>query len=316
MSATIVGVAMTVVSVMMTMVNGTLTAGGGVLLAGPETSPVGRLTPPLGGVSPLVVFLVWLIDIVKEITKFDALLTAGGGLLKREASINSPTGSHRGHSPECLLGTDGRQNIMNKKNKILRNYRKLSGAPLADKSLHVAGKITNNPNFTTPAVGVIEMTTTANLLLAATVKADGGTTADTAHKNALEEVVLGQLDTQANYVENIAQNNAEIILSSGFDLANQTHSPALVTGSAITNVANVASTKLGLSVTIDPHAWGYEIQVSTPGGAWVHWETYTDPYDIVLLNLVPGMLYGLRVRVLGVGNQRSEWSEPVTHMAT
>jgi len=49
---------------------------------------------------------------------------------------------------------------------------------------------------------------------------------------------------------------------------------------------------------------------------WAHWETFTDPHDIVLLNLVPGTTYGIRVRVLGAGNQRSEWSEPVSHMAT
>jgi len=202
------------------------------------------------------------------------------------------------------------------KNKILRKYRKLTGAPLADKSLLVAGKITGNPNFKEPDVDPALMTTTANQLLAATVKADGGTTEDIAHKNALEEVVKGQLDTQANYVENIAQNNAEIILSSGFDLANQTHSPALVTGSSITGVTNVASTKLGIEVAIDPNAWAYEIQTSAATGVWGHWETFTDPHDIVLINLVPGTLYGIRVRVHGSGNQRSEWSEPVTHMAT
>ena len=109
---------------------------------------------------------------------------------------------------------------MKQKNKILRNYRRLTGAPLADKSLLVAGKMTNNPNFKDPDVDLALMTTTANQLLAATVKADGGTTEDTAHKNALEDTVKGQLDTQANYVENAAQNNAEIILSSGFELAN------------------------------------------------------------------------------------------------
>jgi hypothetical protein len=36
----------------------------------------------------------------------------------------------------------------------------------------------------------------------------------------------------------------------------------------------------------------------------------------ITLNLVPGQLYGLCVRVHGVGNQRSEWIEPINHMAT
>jgi hypothetical protein len=205
---------------------------------------------------------------------------------------------------------------MKEKNKILRKYRKLRGAPLADKSLHVAGKMTGNPNFTKPDVDPALLTTTANQLLAATVTAIDGSAEDTAHKNGLEGIVRGQLDTEANYVENIAQNNPEVILSSGFDLANQTHSPALVTGSSITGVNNPGPTKLGVEVTIDPNAWGYEFQASIVANVWVHWETFTDPYDMVLLNMVSGQLYGLRVRVLGVGNQRSEWSEPVSHMAT
>ncbi len=205
---------------------------------------------------------------------------------------------------------------MNKKNKILRKHRSLTGAPLADKSLHVVGKMTGNPNFLKPDVDPTLMTTTANQLLAATVTAIDGTTEDTAHKQALEVTVKGQMDTQANYVENIAQNNAEIILSSGFDLANQSHTPAVVTGSAIKGVTNPAPNKLGIEVEIDPNAWGYEIQVSIVANVWLHWETFTDPNDIELLNLVSGQLYGLRVRVLGVGNQRSEWSEPVSHMAT
>lgn len=206
---------------------------------------------------------------------------------------------------------------MKTKNKIKRgSYQKLTGAPLADKSLLVAGKMTGNAHFTGPAVPLALQTSTANDLLVATVKADGGSMEDTAHKNALEVTVKAQLDTQANYVENIAQNNAEIILSSGFDLASQTHNPSVVTGSSITAVTNLASTKLGLTVTIDPEAWTYQVQICTPSGIWQHLENFTDPHDIVLENLVPGTLYNIRLRVLGVGNQRSEWSEPVSHMAT
>jgi hypothetical protein len=140
--------------------------------------------------------------------------------------------------------------------------------------------------------------------------------ADTEHKHILEAIVIGQMDTQANYVENIAQNNAEIILTSGFELANQTHNASVVTGSSITDVANLASTKLGLTVVIDPEAWAYQVEISTVAGVWQHWENFTDPHNIVLEGLVPGQVYSIRIRVLGVGNQRSEWSEPVSHMST
>ena len=71
-----------------------------------------------------------------------------------------------------LIGqSDGKHLLMNKKNKILRKHRSLTGAPLADKSLHVVGKMTGNPNFLKPDVDPTLMTTTANQLLAATVTA-------------------------------------------------------------------------------------------------------------------------------------------------
>lgn len=206
---------------------------------------------------------------------------------------------------------------MKTKNKIKRgSYQKLTGAALADKALVIAGKIAGNVNFLKPDVDPALITTTANQLLAASVKAEQGTLADTENKHNLEALVKSQLDTEANYVENIAQNNAEIILSSGFELASQSHTPSVVTGSSITAVTNVASTKLGLAVVVDPKAWVYEVQVSTTPGVWLHWENFTDPRDIVLEGLVPGTLYNIRIRVLGVRNQRSEWSEPVSHMAT
>jgi hypothetical protein len=203
------------------------------------------------------------------------------------------------------------------KEHVLRNYNKMPAPVAAEKTLLVVTKMTGNAYFVTPEVELTLLTTTANSLIAAVAKADGGTPEDTAHKLAILATLRGLLDTQANYVENIAQNNREIILSSGFDPASTSRTPAIVTGSSILGCTNVASTKIGLEVVIDPNAWGYEIQVNTPTNPiWAHWETFTDPHDIVLLNLVPGTLYGIRVRVLGAGNQRSEWSEPVTHMAT
>jgi len=202
------------------------------------------------------------------------------------------------------------------KQRVLRNYNKLPAAAAAEKTLLVASKMAGNAYFVKPDVDVTLLTTTANSLIAAVAKAEDGTMEDTAHKNSILTTLRGLLDRQANYVENIAQNNPEIILSSGFDLASTTRTPALVTGASITAVTNVASTKLGVEVTIDENAWGYEFQLSTTPGVWVHGETFTDPHDIVLVGLTPGQVYGIRVRVLGAGNQRSEWSEPVSHMAT
>jgi hypothetical protein len=202
------------------------------------------------------------------------------------------------------------------KHLILRSYARLPATLLADKALLVAEKMTDNPNFTDPDVALTLLTDTANQLIAATVQAADGTKRDTAHKHALQKVLIAQLNTQANYVENAAQNSAEIILSSGFDLASTTRLPALVTGTAITAVTNVASTKLGVELVVDSNAWAYELQLSTVPDVWSLGFIFTDPRDITLTGLVPGTIYAIRVRVHGSNNQVSEWSMPVSHMAT
>jgi len=78
------------------------------------------------------------------------------------------------------------------KNRILRKYRKLGAAPLADKSLLVVEKMTGNPAFLKPEVDLTLMTTTANQLIAATVTSDGGTPVDTAHRKQIP--LTGQVD--------------------------------------------------------------------------------------------------------------------------
>jgi len=65
------------------------------------------------------------------------------------------------------------------RNRILRKFRKLGPAPLADKSLLVVGKMTGNAAFAKPDVDLTLMSTTANALIAATVAAEGGTPVNT-----------------------------------------------------------------------------------------------------------------------------------------
>jgi hypothetical protein len=199
---------------------------------------------------------------------------------------------------------------------IRRSYTKQPAESVAEKALGVAEKMKDNPNFTDPDVPLALLTTTANQLVAAIALTDNGTKVDTAQKQAIKATLIAQLNTQANYVENIAQNDPVIIVSSGFGLASTVRLPAWITGSAITRVTNAATTKLGLAVRVDKNAWAYEIQLSTAPDVWVPGGVFTDPHDITLTKLVPGTIYSIRVRVHGSNNQVGEWSSPVSHMAT
>jgi len=48
---------------------------------------------------------------------------------------------------------------------------------------------------------------------------------------------------------------------------------------------------------------------------WVAAGYFTDPRNVTLVNLTPGTMYNIRVRVHGSSNQISDWSDPVSHMA-
>jgi len=157
----------------------------------------------------------------------------------------------------------------------------------------------------------------AEALTVAMAACQDGSRQDTEHKNLLRADLIHALDVLADYVDLIAQGDREKLLASGFDVVTPARKTLLPLGpTAILDVTNVASTKLFLTLLVASGAWAYEVQVSIEPGVWVHNNTFTDPHDVVLENLVPGVLYAIRARVLGSRNRRGEWCEPVSHRAT
>jgi len=200
--------------------------------------------------------------------------------------------------------------------RLLRSYNQLADAPLADFGLHVAGKLDGNAAFPNLPFTVAALTAKANELSTSIGVAADGTKEDTAHKNAVRAELIAMLDTLAGYVEITAQNNEEKMLSSGFGLANTGRTPAVPGMTSILSVTNLATTKLGLELAVADNAWGYIVAISSAPGVWMMVNTFTDPHDVVLSGLTPGTVYAIRVQVIGSGNQRSEWCEPVSHMST
>jgi len=85
---------------------------------------------------------------------------------------------------------------------------------------------------------------------------------------------------------------------------------------SILSVTNVTTTKFAVTVAPAAHAWAVQFQLRAAAGAWFFTEAFTDLRNIVIPGLIPGTLYEMRVQVIGSKNQRSEWSETLTHMAT
>ena len=199
----------------------------------------------------------------------------------------------------------------------MRNYGQRPDGTLGEFTLHVATCMTGNPTYTLPPVTPDILRTKATEFETAVGACEDGTKQDTEHKNVLRADLISTLDILADYVELTAQGDREKLLSSGFEVATKaSNTPAPVGTTAILGVTNVASTKLGLDLQVADNAWGYETEVSSVPGVWVRKDTFTDPHNVVLTDLVPGTVYAIRARALGSKNQRSEWCAPVSQMAT
>lgn len=199
---------------------------------------------------------------------------------------------------------------------LLHDYIQLANAPLGEFGLHVAVEMDGNANFQNPKVKPADLKAASQAFLDAVAVCQDGTTQDTIHKNTLRDALIVLLDTNLADVELTAQNNPEVMKSSGYNLANSGGvKPAPVGTVTIIGVSNIAGGSLNLSLNMGANVWGVEVQVSSVAGTWVAAGYFTDPRNVTPTGLIPGTMYAIRVRVHGSSNQISDWSDPVSHMA-
>lgn len=86
---------------------------------------------------------------------------------------------------------------------------------------NVVGKMTGNPNFTTPKVPLADMTATAAALETAIKEATGGSREAKSQRNDVVRQAKAQLSAQADYVRSECAGDRTKLLSSGFELAKQ-----------------------------------------------------------------------------------------------
>ncbi len=182
---------------------------------------------------------------------------------------------------------------------------------------NVVVSLTNNPSFPTPPVTPADLgalnTTFHNAVLAAL---PGGIQL-TAAKNAARGALLDALRKIASYVQGIANHNLDVLLTSGFyaNSTNRAQSPLIPP--SITDLENMATTKLLVRLSPVTNAKSYNVQTNTNGnGTWTDAGIYTQARRIVLGNLTPGTTYNVRARAIGGSTGSSDWSAPVSLMAT
>jgi hypothetical protein len=201
--------------------------------------------------------------------------------------------------------------------RVSLDFTTYSDADLDEFANNVIVCLTGNTSFPTPPVTLANLGTTVTAFHDAVVAALPGGLQLTAAKNAARSILLDALRKEANYVQTLASKNLDVLLTSGYYANSTNRAQAPLDPPVITEVDNLATTKILVRLTPVTNAKSYNAQINTNGtGTWQDAGIYTQARRIVLGNLTPGTIYSIRARAIGGSDGSSPWGNPVSIMAT
>lgn len=194
-------------------------------------------------------------------------------------------------------------------------FTRLSDSPLNSFAENVVLKMTANTAYPTPTVPLTAVTGAQLAFSNAINAAKNGGKQATAAKNARREALTALLRQNAAYVQSVAGEDLEMLLSSGFEAVTNSRTRIMLPQPVVERVENTQSTKLGLRLTPVPTARAYEVRISQGNGVWQQVGVFTYSRPILIENLTPGTIYTVQARAVGGTTGYSDWSDPVSHMA-
>jgi len=136
-------------------------------------------------------------------------------------------------------------------------------------------------------------------------------------KQAAKDDLILKLRALAKYIEDLPGITEAVAATSNFVLINpSTHTPSTPEVPVILKVYNVATTKLGVKLTINGYYNQIEVRVTVAGKPPQLAGSFSSTRDIVLEGLEPGTVYIVEARALAGSSLASEWSDPVSRMCT
>jgi hypothetical protein len=200
--------------------------------------------------------------------------------------------------------------------KVSLSFAALSDPELDAFTENVIKCMTGNAHYATPIPPLPVVTTGLGSFTTALAAAAGGGKALTAAKNEQRENLLAMLRQLAAYVQGACGNDLSWLLSSGFSAMSTNRSQTALAKPAILGITNGTSMALTLNVETVANARAYEVRHSVTAGTWLDGGTYTQARRILVQGLTPGTVYTFQVRAVGGATGYSDWSDPISHMAT
>ena len=147
-----------------------------------------------------------------------------------------------------------------------------------------------------------------------TAAAKGGPPETEAQAEAHNDLLVA-LRLIAAYIQSLNLTAAQVLLS-GYDVVDHSRSSITLIAPLITGLDNSVTTQLGVYLQAVAGAKAYHVQYCTGTGAWLDAGIWPNTKGIVITGLVPGTVYGVRVRGVGGITQYGPWSATVSMMCT
>jgi len=219
-------------------------------------------------------------------------------------------------------------NTLIKKLRVFLGSLRASDPEVADFAQGVEEGMDKNPNFPNPPLPLVPpvpadpdaptdlQTLRLDFTAARVAAADGGKQL-TAVKDQKRELLTEALHALAMYVQTVARTNLVVLLSSGFEACSINRAQVPLQKPAILAMVNETSGQLLLRGQSVLNARSYQAQASLDGGkTWMEMGGFTGARRIVLQPVTPGAVYTARFRAVGGSTKYSDWSDPVSHIAT
>ena len=149
---------------------------------------------------------------------------------------------------------------------------------------------------------------------AMTAAAVGGPPDTQAQTEAYNDLVVA-LRLIAAYIQSLNLTAAQVMLS-GFDVVTHSRSTITLIAPQISGLDNSVTTQLGVSFQAVAGAKAYHVQYCIGAGAWVDAGVWPNTKDVIIMGLVPGTVYSVRVRGIGGSYQYGPWSATMALMCT
>lgn len=202
--------------------------------------------------------------------------------------------------------------------RVALSFAQYSDGDLSDFSNAVIAGLTGNVTlFPAPTVTTAALQDLATTFAQAVVAAANRGRLETAEKNKVRGELIAALRQDAAYVQSLTGTDLPGLLSSGY-LAASTNTTAMpLPKPVVDNIDNIQSTKLMMRLKPIPNYRAIEARRKLRAAS--EYEAagiFTKAARIMQENLVPGSTYDFQFRAVGGSTGYSDWSDPVSHMAT